>query len=227
MSICVIPARGGSKRIPRKNIRAFYGTPIIGWSIKTALESGLFDHVVVSTDDAEIAEVSRDLGAEVPFLRPYKLSNDFAGTGPVIAHAIETLSISGDVPVCCLYATAPFVQSSDLKQGLVLLQHGARYAVSVTQYDYPIQRALRRAKDGAIAMIDPEQLQTRSQDLEDTWHDAGQFYWGLASSWIADPAVFNSGSFGVPLPSHRVVDIDTPEDWSRAEVLFKVLHQWS
>ena len=225
MSICVIPARGGSKRIPRKNIRHFQGQPMIGWSIETARSSGAFDRIVVSTDDAEVAEIARSLGAEVPFIRPDALANDHAGTVPVIAHAIDALGLASNVPVCCLYATAPFVDMADLVSGLHSLQAGATYAVAVTQFDYPIQRALRRGHNGEISMMNPAQMQVRSQDLETAWHDAGQFYWALASTWKSDIAVFGAGAHGVELPSHRVVDIDTPEDWLRAETLFQVLQR--
>ena len=223
MTICVIPARGGSKRIPRKNIRPFHGIPMIGWSIAAARNSGLFDRIIVSTDNAEISEIAVDLGAEVPFVRPEHLSNDYASTVPVLTHAVQTLGLGGDVPVCCLYATAPFVQASDLTEGLRLLRAGSSYAVSVTRFDYPIQRALRRIDNGAISMIDPTQMHMRSQDLDPAWHDAGQFYWGLASTWLSGTAVFDAGAAGVELPSSRVVDIDTPEDWDRAEALFQVL----
>ncbi|MDO7727848.1 MAG: pseudaminic acid cytidylyltransferase, partial [Loktanella sp.] len=211
------------KRIPRKNIKPFHGRPMIGWSIEAAQQSGLFDRVVVSTDDAEIAETALSLGAEIPFIRPDDLANDFTATVPVIAHAIEALALAPDTPVCCLYATAPFVQAGDLTKGLRLLGEGASYAVALTRFDYPIQRALRRGNDGEISMMDPAQMQTRSQDLEPAWHDAGQFYWALASTWQSDAAVFGGGARGVELPSHRVVDIDTPDDWTRAEALFRGL----
>jgi N-acylneuraminate cytidylyltransferase len=224
MTVCVIPARGGSKRIPRKNIRDFHGRPMIGWSIAAAQGSGLFDRIIVSTDDAEIADTARSQGAEVPFVRPDDLSNDHAATAPVVAHAADALGLDGDAPVCCLYATAPFVQAEDLSEGLRLLRAGARYAMSVTRFDYPIQRALRRGEDGDVSMIDPEQMLVRSQDLEPAWHDAGQFYWGLADTWASGDPVFAQGAHGVALPSSRVVDIDTPDDWNRAEALFAVLN---
>lgn len=223
MNVCVIPARGGSKRIPGKNIRPFHGRPMIGWSIAAAQASGLFARIVVSTDDATIADVARAQGAEVPFLRPAALADDHAATVPVLAHAVQALGLPPATPVCCLYATAPFVQGADLAQGLRLVQAGAAYAMAVTRYDYPIQRALRRGADGAVAMMDPAQMQVRSQDLEPAWHDAGQFYWARAATWAAQAPVFGPGAHGVALPSHRVVDIDTPDDWTRAEALFSVL----
>ncbi|MFZ1482095.1 MAG: pseudaminic acid cytidylyltransferase [Paracoccaceae bacterium] len=225
MSLCVIPARGGSKRIPRKNIRPFHGRPIIGWSIEVARDSGLFGRIVVSTDDPEIAEIARAAGAEVPFVRPADLATDQAATVPVIAQAVAALAVAPDTPVCCLYATAPFLRADDLAEGLRLLQAGASYAMAVTRFDYPIQRALRRGADGAVAMMDPALMQVRSQDLEPAWHDAGQFYWARAATWVAEVPVFGPGAHGVALPSHRVVDIDTEDDWTRAEALFTVLNR--
>jgi len=223
MAICVIPARAGSKRIPRKNIAPFHGRPMIGWSIAAARASGVFARIVVSTDDAEIAAIARDQGAETPFLRPTHLSDDHTTTVPVIAHAVETLGLCADTPVCCLYATAPLVQADDLAKGLALLSDTTSYVVSVTSYGFPIQRALRRDATGGIAMIDPTQMTTRSQDLEEAWHDAGQFYWAHARTWAAQIPVFGPGARGLALPRHRVQDIDTPEDWLRAEALFASL----
>lgn len=223
-AVCVIPARGGSKRIPRKNIRPFHGRPMIGWSIAAAQKAGVFDRIVVSTDDPEIAAVARDQGAEVPFLRPTDLSGDHAATVPVIAHAVTALGLAADTPVCCLYATAPLVQAADLRAALALLQPGVTYVMAVTTFPYPIQRALRRDADGGVTMMAPEHMTTRSQDLEEAWHDAGQFYWARADTWAAGVPVFGAGARGVALPRHRVQDIDTPEDWARAEALFAVLH---
>ncbi len=223
MTICVIPARGGSKRIPGKNIRPFHGRPMIGWSIAAARASGLFSRIVVSTDDDAIAATARAEGAEVPFTRPAALADDHAATVPVIAHAVQALGLAPETPVCCLYATAPFVRAEDLAEGARLLAAGATYAMAVTRYDYPIQRALRRAADGTVSMMDPARMQTRSQDLEPAWHDAGQFYWARAATWAAQAPVFGPGAAGVALPATRVVDIDTPEDWTRAEALFALL----
>lgn len=221
MIVCIIPARGGSKRIPRKNIKIFAGRPMIGWSIEAATNSGLFDKVLVSTDDEEIAAVARNEGAEVPFSRPAELSDDHAGTLPVVAHAVEELGLAEDDCVCCLYATAPFVTNKDLAEGLRQLESGAKFAIAVTTYNYPIQRALLRGSDGAVSMMNPDQMQTRSQDLVTAWHDAGQFYWGRVGDWRQSSGVFGNGAFGVELPAYRVVDIDTPEDWERAETLSK------
>jgi N-acylneuraminate cytidylyltransferase len=224
MKLAVIPARGGSKRIPRKNIKMFCGKPMIAWSIEAALQSGCFDKVIVSTDDEEIAEVARQYGASVPFMRPAELSDDYAGTIPVIQQAIEWCKANGfDVrQVCCLYATAPFVSPEDLHRGLKILeQSGSQYAFSVTSYAFPIQRAIRLTGTGRVEMFNPEYFNTRSQDLEESYHDAGQFYWGLADAWLQGKMIFSPESSAVLLPRHRVQDIDTPEDWVRAEWLCK------
>jgi pseudaminic acid cytidylyltransferase len=224
--VAIIPARGGSKRIPRKNIKEFCGKPMIAWSIEAAKASGCFDKIIVSTDDAEIADVAKEWGATVPFTRPAKLSDDYAGTLPVIRHAVEWLS-EREAPVdyaCCLYATAPFVSADDLRHGWeVIQQPGCSYAFSITSYAFPIQRAVRITENGRVAMFNPEHFQTRSQDLEEAWHDAGQFYWGTAKAWREERPIFGEESVPVKLPRHRVQDIDTHEDWARAEWLFRAM----
>jgi N-acylneuraminate cytidylyltransferase len=220
MKIAVIPARGGSKRVPRKNIREFCGKPMIAWSIDAARASGCFDDIIVSTDDEAIATVARDAGASVPFMRPAGLSDDHTPTVPVIAHAVRWLNEQGRQPgqVCCIYATAPFLQAEDIRRGLDILQQGsADYAISVTDYAFPIQRAVRINATGELEMIQPEFLQVRSQDLEPAYHDAGQFYWGTASTWLEERRMFAAGTRPVILPRSRVQDIDTPEDWDIAE----------
>ena len=224
MTICVIPARGGSKRIPRKNVALFHGRPMIGWSIAAAREAAVFDRIVVSTDDDEIARIAVQEGAETPFRRPAALADDHAPTVPVIAHAVSALALAANMPVCCLYATAPLVQAADLRAALDRLAQGdASYVMAVTTFAFPVQRALRRDAAGHVSMIDPAQMTTRSQDLEEAWHDAGQFYCARATTWAAGTPVFNTGAVGLPLPRHRVQDIDTPEDWARAEALFATL----
>lgn len=227
MKVAIIPARGGSQRIPRKNIKDFCGKPMISRSIEAALESGCFDRVVVSTDDTEIAEVARQYGAEIPFMRPAELSDDFTGTQPVIAHAINTLQAESEQPItlaCCIYATAPFIQAEDLRAGMKQLQEQqADFAFSVTSYAFPIQRALRITPNQRVAMFNPEHFQTRSQDLEEAWHDAGQFYWGTSEAWLSGQPIFGTHATPIVLPRHRVQDIDTPEDWDRAEFLFKAM----
>jgi N-acylneuraminate cytidylyltransferase len=199
---------------------------MIAWSIEAAKQSGCFDRILVSTDDEEIAEVARMHGAETPFMRPPELADDHTPTIPVIAHAIQWQSAHGEAPdeICCIYATAPFVRATDLQEGLRrLLQSGADYAFSVTSYAFPIQRAIRITTQGRVEMFYPEQFNARSQDLEEAWHDAGQFYWGRAQAWLSGRVIFAPTSVPVFLPRHRVQDIDTPEDWLRAEWLFKAM----
>jgi N-acylneuraminate cytidylyltransferase len=228
MRLAVIPARGGSKRIPRKNIRPFCGMPIIGYSIAAARASGVFDNVVVSTDDPEIAEVARRHGAETPFSRPAELASDFAGTLPVIRHAIEAMRDRGVDPelVCCIYATAPFIEAADLRRGLeALLASDADYAFTATSFGYPIHRAFTINANGRIEMFQPDNYRKRSQDLAEAFHDAGQFYWGKPAAFIADLPVFTERSIPVLLPRHQVQDIDTPEDWVRAELMYKAWRQ--
>lgn len=224
MKIAVIPARGGSKRIPRKNIKNFSGKPMIAWSIGAAKQSGLFEHVIVSTDDEEIAEVATLSGAEVPFLRPVELANDFVGTAAVTKHALEwVMSQYGMVAyVCTLYATAPFVRAQDLRDGWEQMQKsGKGIAFSATSFPYPIQRAFRITAGGGVEMIQPEHLKSRSQDLEPAYHDAGQFYWVRSDLAMAQQTVFCEQAFPIILPRHQVQDIDTIEDWVRAEMMFE------
>ncbi len=226
MKVAIIPARGGSKRIPRKNIKAFHGKPMIAYSIEAAIASGCFDKVIVSTDDEEIAAVARAHGAEVPFLRPAEISDDYATTMDVMAHAIHWCQNDGwDVEaVCCLYATAPFVLPEDLQRGYALLRDtGAQFVFSATSFPFPIQRAIKLDEFGSVSMFSPENEQVRSQDLEEAYHDAGQFYWGKTSAFLARFSMFSPHSKAVLLPRNRVQDIDTPEDWELAEALFSVL----
>ena len=227
MKLAVIPARGGSKRIPRKNIKPFCGKPMIAWSIEVARACGLFDQVVVSTDDREIAEIAKANGATVPFMRPAALSDDFTGTSAVVAHAISWCREHGSAPdlVCCIYATAPFMTAPDLQRGLdIQMNSGADFAFSVTSYPFPIQRSIKVTQNGRIEMFQPEHFSARSQDLIEAFHDAGQFYWGRADAWLANKPIFSAGSVPVMLPRHRVQDIDTPEDWERAEYLFRAMN---
>ncbi len=225
MKVAVIPARGGSKRIPKKNIRPFLGRPIIGYSIQAALDAGLFDRVIVSTDSDEIAAVARDLGAETPFRRPEHLSDDHTGTAPVVAHALEWLADAEEPAdfACCIYATAPFVAAADLAAAFRRLEASAQaFAFSVTTFAFPIQRALKRAGDG-VAPFHPEFAGARSQDLEEAFHDAGQFYWGRAAAWRDGTPLFAPTSIPVVLPRWRVQDIDTEEDWRRAEHMYRAI----
>jgi len=227
MNLCVIPARGGSKRIPRKNIREFCGKPMIAWSIEAALASACFDQIIVSTDDAEIADVARQRGAQVPFMRPADLANDLAGTMPVMVHAVQWHQAHGHelTAVCCLYATAPFVEPADIKKGLKLLGQAAadRFVFTATAYASPIQRALRLdLASGEAHMWQPEQFSKRSQDLEPNYHDAGQFYWGRPQAWLQSGNLFE-GSKPLLLPRWRVQDIDAEDDWTQAELMHQTL----
>jgi len=222
-NVAIIPARGGSKRIPRKNLLPFVGVPMIVRSIRTALESGLFEQVVVSTDDAEIADIARAHGAQVPFMRPAELADDYTGTAAVIVHALRQLP-SFDF-ACCIYATAPLLQARYLRQGLELLeQHPHRsFAFSVCDFAFPVQRALTVDGDGALTALYPEFRNTRSQDLPEAFQDAGQFYWGRSAAWLRGDVLYSPASLPVILPRHLVQDIDTPEDWKRAEYLYAAL----
>jgi N-acylneuraminate cytidylyltransferase len=221
-AIAVIPARGGSKRIPRKNIRLFAGRPLIHYSIEAARASGLFTSVIVSTDDPEIAEVASQAGAEVPFMRPQGLADDYAGTDAVVIHSLEWLEKQGRLPetVCCIYATAPFLRAEDLKEGFKQLREkGCSAAFSVTTFAYCIFRSLRCGPDGRLQMFWPENRLKRSQDFPEAWHDAGQFYWGDVARYRQNQSFFTDAC-PVIIPRWRVQDIDTPEDWERAEKLF-------
>lgn len=225
MKLAVIPARGGSKRIPRKNIKSFSGKPMIAWSIEAAQRTGLFDRIAVSTDDEEIASIARKYGADVPFVRPAELSDDYTGTTPVIAHAIEWHLVNDFEPteICCIYATAPFLQVEDIILGKQILEHSkADFAFSITSFPFPIQRAIKLNNDGRIKMFDETNFQTRSQDLPEAYHDAGQFYWGTKNAWMSGATIFGPNSAPVFLPRYRVQDIDTQEDWDQAEILFKL-----
>lgn len=224
MSVCLIPARGGSKRIPRKNIRPFNGKPMIAWSIDAARQAGVFDRIIVSTDDDEIADVAQSHGAEVPFTRPADLADDHATTIDVVRHGIGWLDANGGAPdaLCCLYATAPFASPDDIRAGPALLAD-ADFALPVTPFGFPIQRAVRITGEGRLQMFDPDQFNTRSQDLPEAWHDAGQFYWGRTAAWRTATTLFGSSTAAIRLPRWRVQDIDTEDDWTRAEILARVL----
>jgi pseudaminic acid cytidylyltransferase len=224
MKIAVIPARGGSKRIPRKNIKDFCGKPMIVWSIEAAKASTLFDHIIVTTDDNEIAELAKKHGAEVPFIRPAELSDDYVGTGDVVKHAVEWVMQNIDKPeyVCTIYATAPFIKPTDLIKGLKLLEgNESKIVFTVTSFPFPIQRAIKITGHGRVEMFQPEQFMTRSQDLELSYHDAGQFYWSLTDAVLSDVSAFSKESIPLILPRHQVQDIDTIEDWHRAELMFQ------
>ncbi len=224
--VAIIPARGGSKRIPRKNIKLFNGKPIIAYSIQAAIKSKCFDRIIVSTNDQEIAKVALQYGAEVPFIRPEILSNDYAGTLPVIRHAIEWLDQNEYPPtqVCCIYATAPFVSSGHIEKAYKqLISTHAEYCFTITSFPCPIQRAIKLTKAKRIEMFYPEHHETRTQDLEESYHDAGQFYWGTSQAFKEELSFFSKIASPYILPRYLVQDIDTPEDWIRAEAMYKVL----
>lgn len=227
-AIAIIPARGGSQRIPRKNIKLFNGEPMIAHSIRVALASGVFDRVIVSTDDEEIADVARASGAEVPFMRPAHLADAHTGTAAVIQHALQSVAGTLSQPfdhACCIYATAPLLQARFLRQGFEAL-HAApekSYAFSVCSFGFPVQRALLVDGDGCVNAMYPEYRSVRSQDLPMAYQDAGQFYWGRSDAWLRGDTVFSELSLPVILPRHLVQDIDSPEDWLRAEYLYAAL----
>ena len=224
----MIPARGGSKRIPRKNIKLFHGKPMIAYSIEAAKQSGCFDKIIVSTDDQEIADVASAYGAEVPFLRPANISDDHATTMDVIQHTIEwceTKNMAVNL-LCCIYATAPFLLASDLSRGLdAVSESNIDYAFSATTFAFPIQRAIALKQEGGVQMFQPEHLNTRSQDLEEAYHDAGQFYWGKVAAFKARKPFFSPFSKAILLPRKRVQDVDTFEDWELAEALYAVMKE--
>jgi pseudaminic acid cytidylyltransferase len=225
MNIAIIPARGGSKRIPRKNIRAFCGHPILKYSIDAAQRSGLFDKIIVTTDDAEIADIAKSYNVEVPFLRPQNLSDDFATTSAVVAHALKWLKDTGEKYefVCTIYATAPFLSSAHILKGYSVLRAStATNAFSATASPYPIQRMFKINEQERCEMFFPENFESRSQDLEDAYHDAGQFYWSRIRDY-AKETMFGRSSIPVILPSYLVQDIDSEDDWIRAELMYKVL----
>lgn len=224
MKLAVIPARGGSKRIPHKNIKAFVGKPLIAYSIEAAQQSGLFEHIWVSTDDEQVAEVALRYGAQVPFIRPAELSDDFIGTTPVVKHAIEYCRDNYSLPefCCCIYATAPFLQAEYLQQGFDLLSQASdkAFAFSCTTFAFPVQRALIQQGSGVAPMY-PEFIAKRSQDLPEAYHDAGQFYWGRSDGFLNNKKMFSEDALPIVLPRHLVQDIDTFEDWHRAELMYQ------
>ena len=226
MIVAIIPARGGSKRIPKKNIKNFAGKPIISYSIKVAREAKLFDRVIVSTDSEEIAGVARNFGAEVPFIRPPELSDDFTGIDAVALHALNWLMEHGDSVkyICCIFATAPFTRSEYIIKGFDRLRNaGATSAFSVTTFPYPIFRALNITDNGRLKMFWPENMTVRSQDFQTAYHDAGQFYWADVKKYLKEKQLFSKDPVPVILPRSMVQDIDTPEDWETAEKMYYAL----
>ena len=225
-TIAIIPARSGSERIPRKNIRNFHCRPMIGWSIERAKHSNLFDRIIVSTDDSEIAEVSVAEGAEVPFFRPKDLADNYTGVMPVIRQTLEKLQEDGfkTSEICLIYATAPFIRVEDLKRGQTILrEHNCDYVLAVTTFSSPIQRALKITSSGSVAMLQPEHSETRTQDLEHVYRDAGQFCWGTSNAWLNERIVFGGNTYPIEIYRPLVQDIDDPEDWTTAEWMYRAL----
>lgn len=226
-NIAIIPARGGSKRIPKKNIKDFFGKPLIVYSIQAAIDSKLFDKVIVSTDDEEIANIAKEYGASIPFLRPKELSDDFSGTDVVINHALGFLKDQGEeFDFCCtIYATAPLLEKYFLIEGFEKLKNSkAKNAFSSTSMPFPIQRTFKINEEGRCEMFYPEHYLTRSQDLEEAYQDAGQFYWSNLKIQ-SDKMMFAEDSIPIILPRHLVQDIDTLEDWKRAEFMYKAVKE--
>lgn len=224
--VAIIPARGGSKRIPNKNIKVFAGQPIISYSINAAKDSKLFDRIILSTDSKEIAEIGKSYGAEVPFMRPSELADDYTGTVDVLIHALNWLNDHDKFYnyFCCIYATAPFLNKVYINKAFAILRENkAVSAFSVTSYPYPIFRALKIDTNNRVKMFWPEHLHSRSNDLSEAYHDAGQFYWCDTEKFLKEEIVFSSDSVPVILPRYLVHDIDTPEDWETAEKLFLTL----
>lgn len=222
MNIAIIPARGGSKRIPRKNVREFCGRPMIGWPIETAITSGLFDRIIVSTDDEEIAAAAREAGAETPFMRPKNLSDDHSGTTDVVIHALSWAVEAGwqVEAACCIYATAAFVAAEDLASAHRLLSAECDYVFPAVRYGHPPQRGFTRSAEGSPELLYPQHVASRTQDLPPVFHDSGQFYWGKRDAWLERQPFFGDKTRFIELPQTRAWDIDRPEDWVMAERLF-------
>lgn len=225
-NIALIPARGGSKRIPKKNIRNFLGKPIIAYTIEAAIKSKCFDRILVSTDCPNIREVALSYGAEAPFERPKDISDDYSTAIDVIKHTINWLretQVDFNL-ICCLYATAPFMRPEDIIAGqkILLDDPSASYAMTVTSFPFPIQRGVK-ITNNRLEMFQPENFLTRSQDLEESYHDAAQIYWGRPDAFLANIPVLSDKAIPIILPRHLVQDIDTEEDWIRAEFLYKAI----
>lgn len=225
--IAIIPARGGSKRIPHKNIKPFLGKPIIQYSIEAAFESNLFDEVMVSTDDNEIADISKKLGAKVPFIRNETTANDHAGLADVIEEVLTNYKKEGknfDI-FCCMLATAPFITIEKLKEGFDYLNNKNFFSVfSILPYSYPIQRALK-IENEKVSMINPENYNKRSQDLITTYHDCGQFYWMKTDKFLEEKKLFTNNSGAIIFSEMESHDIDTEEDWDIAEMKYKIINK--
>ncbi len=226
MNIAIIPARGGSKRIPRKNIRNFLGKPIIAYSIETAIKSNLFDEIMVSTDDKEIASVTLQYGAKVPFIRSAQNANDYATVGDVVTEVLDWYTKTNKEfdNICCILPTAPFISVKNISESYQMLSTGNYDSVfPVVRFSYPIQRALR-LQEGLISMFQPENFPKRSQDLEPAYHDSGTFYWMKTNEFLKQKRFFAENSGALILPETQVQDIDSDEDWILAELKYKMLN---
>ena len=228
MTLCVIPARGGSKRIPRKNVKDFHGKPMIHWAIDAAKASGVFDNIIVSTDDDQIREFAESLDVSVPYKRPAELSDDYTNTTDVIAHACrwaKTAGLESDI-VCCLYATAVFLRPLDLALAYkIITSEDWQYVFSAGEYSSSIFRAFEQTESGGAKMFFPKHFETRSQDLQKTFFDAGMFYMGTFNAWSNKLRIFDEHSFPLKLPSWRIQDIDTEEDWTKAEYMMSAMQR--
>lgn len=226
-NLCIIPARGGSKRIPRKNIKTFLGKPIIAYSIEAALDSGIFDEVMVSTDDEEFAGIARKYGASVPFLRSEATANDYATTVDVLLEVIEQYKLRGKIfeSICCLYSTAPFVTSDRLKEAYSKLSDKIDACFTMVEYSYPIQRSLRINEEGQVEIKYPEYLKSRTQDLEKVYHDAGQFYFVKTDTLLNEKTVWCKRTAPLILSELEVQDLDTLTDWQLAQMKYELVHK--
>ena len=226
MRVAVIPARGGSKRIPKKNIKNFCGKPIIGWTIDIVRKSKIFNKIIVSTDDKKIALIAKKYRAEVPFLRPSRLAHDNVATPDVVVHAINWLKKEGYKPkeICCVYPTAPLLQIKDLKKSLKDLRSGKwQHVFPATTFEFSIFRSFKENKKKKLKAIFSNKIESRSQDLSQAYHDAGQFYWGSAKYWLSKKNFFGKNAKVILLPRWRVQDIDVMDDWEKAEIIFLLM----
>jgi N-acylneuraminate cytidylyltransferase len=226
--IAIIPARKGSKRIPMKNIKHFIGKPIIAYSIEAAIKSGLFDYVMVSTDSEEIAGMSKEYGAEVPFYRSSAASDDHAGTADVLIEVLTELKkVDKEFDFCCcIYSTAPFVTKEHLRDAFKILNDFDYATVfPVVEFGSPVFRGLQMKNNGKVEMMWPENMHVRSQDLPPVYHDAGQFYWVNVKAFLEEKNIYNRNSGGIVLNEFQVQDIDTMVDWKIAEMKYKLLNE--
>ena len=226
MKVAIIPARGGSKRIEKKNIKFFCGKPIISRSIEIAHKTKLFDKIIVSTENKEIASIARRYNAETPYIRPFKLAGDRIGTAMVVSHAIRWLNNQGEYPhaVCCIYPTAVFAKPADIIKAYKKMINGNwNYVFSATTFQSTVIRSFTKLQNHGVKMLFPSKYNSRTQDLKKTYHDAGQFYWGRPEAWLKLKPVFNQLSTIINISRWRAHDIDTLEDWKQAEIIYKSL----